>query len=80
MLIDDHYLLGAATKMAGIFKSFVSEKEIEEVKQKRQEEWEKVRRPDQPLRECVVYKTQVLHNLRYTYGTNSVNKTNEKCV
>ena len=33
-----------------ILKSFVSEKEIEEVKQKRQEEWEKVRRPDQPLR------------------------------
>ena len=35
--------------MEGVFKSFVSEKEIEEVKQKRQEEWEKVRRPDQPL-------------------------------
>lgn len=31
------------------FKSFVSEKEIEEVKKKRQEEWEKVRKPDQPL-------------------------------
>ena len=38
--------------MQGVFKSFVSEKEIEEVKQKRQEEWERVRRPDQPLREC----------------------------
>ena len=37
--------------MQGVFKSFVSEKEIDEIKQKRQEEWEKVRRPDQPLRE-----------------------------
>lgn len=35
--------------MEGIFKQFVSEKQIEEVKKKRQEEWEKVRRPDQPL-------------------------------
>lgn len=32
-------------------KNFVSEKEIVERRQKRQEEWEKVRRPDQPL-EC----------------------------
>lgn len=31
------------------FKSFISEKEVEEAKKKRQEEWEKVRRPDQPL-------------------------------
>ena len=35
--------------MEAVFKQFVSEKQIEEVKQKRQEEWEKVRRPDQPL-------------------------------
>ena len=28
---------------------FVSEKEIEDVKAKKQKEWEKVRRPDQPL-------------------------------
>ncbi|XP_065905102.1 PSME3-interacting protein-like isoform X2 [Dysidea avara] len=35
--------------MASMFKEFVTEKEIEEVKKKRQEEWEKVRRPDQPL-------------------------------
>ena len=35
--------------MEGVFKQFVSEKQIEEAKQKRQEEWEKVRRPDQPL-------------------------------
>ena len=28
---------------------FVTEKEVEEVKEKRQKEWEKVRRPDQPL-------------------------------
>lgn len=32
-----------------VFKSFITEKEINEVKKKRQEEWEKVRRPDQPL-------------------------------
>ena len=32
-----------------MFKEFVTEKQIEEVKKKRQEEWEKVRRPDQPL-------------------------------
>lgn len=31
------------------FKSFVSEAELEERRKKRQEEWEKVRRPDQPL-------------------------------
>ena len=30
---------------------FISEKEVEEVKAKRQKEWEKVRRPDQPLGE-----------------------------
>lgn len=35
--------------MEAVFKQFVSEKQIEEAKQKRQEEWEKVRRPDQPL-------------------------------
>ncbi|XP_023217057.1 protein FAM192A-like [Centruroides sculpturatus] len=31
------------------FKSFVSETELEERRKRRQEEWEKVRRPDQPL-------------------------------
>jgi hypothetical protein len=31
------------------FKSFVTETELAEIKQKRQEEWEKTRRPDQPL-------------------------------
>ena len=37
------------------FKKFVSEDEIEEQKKKRQEEWEKVRKPDQPLgTECVI--------------------------
>ncbi len=35
--------------MSTVFKSFISEKEVEEVKKKRQEEWEKVRRPDEPL-------------------------------
>lgn len=40
-------------------KTFVSEKEIEEVKKKRQEEWEKVRRPDQPLRELLCCLTSL---------------------
>jgi len=31
------------------FKSFVSEAEVEERKRKRQEEWERVRQPDQPI-------------------------------
>ena len=30
-------------------KKFVSQDEIEDQKRKRQEEWEKVRKPDQPL-------------------------------
>lgn len=36
-----------ATSSQGL-KAFVSETEIEEKKQKRQEEWEKVRKPDDP--------------------------------
>lgn len=32
-------------------KSFVSEKDIEEKKKKRQEDWEKTRGPDDPLGE-----------------------------
>ncbi len=31
------------------FKKFVTEDEIEDQKKKRQEEWEKVRKPDDPL-------------------------------
>ena len=31
--------------------SFVTEQEIEETKKKRQEEWEKVRKPDDPIGE-----------------------------
>lgn len=33
------------------FRSYVSEKELEEVNKKKQEEWERVRKPDQPLGE-----------------------------
>lgn len=36
---------------APTFKSFISEKEIDEVNKKKQEEWERVRKPDQPLGE-----------------------------
>jgi len=39
----------AYVNMSSTFKQFITEKEVEEVKKKRQEEWEKVRRPDQPL-------------------------------
>ena len=35
-------------------KSFISEKELEEVRKKKQEEWEKVRKPDQPLRKAYI--------------------------
>ena len=38
-----------AESSAPIFKSFVSEKEIEDVKKKRQEEWERVRKPEDPI-------------------------------
>ena len=34
---------------SAMFKKFETSDEIEEKKRKRQEEWEKVRRPDQPL-------------------------------
>ncbi len=40
-----------------IFKSFVTEEEVEEVKKKRQEEWERVRKPSDPLGECHVRMT-----------------------
>ncbi|EDO36594.1 predicted protein, partial [Nematostella vectensis] len=33
----------------GGLKSFVSETEAEEIRKKRQEEWEKVRKPDDPI-------------------------------
>lgn len=32
-------------------KSFVTESEVEEVRKKRQEEWENVRKPDDPIGE-----------------------------
>ncbi|ESO98264.1 hypothetical protein LOTGIDRAFT_231362 [Lottia gigantea] len=41
------------------FKKFESAEEVEEKKKKRQEEWEKVRRPDQPL-ECPEEDTRTL--------------------
>ncbi|KAL3860399.1 hypothetical protein ACJMK2_010524 [Sinanodonta woodiana] len=39
---------GGSTSSGLTLKSFVSEDELEEKRRKRQEEWEKVRRPDQP--------------------------------
>lgn len=40
-------IYGTLLKMSGV--SFVSETEIDEIRQKRQEEWEKVRKEDDPL-------------------------------
>ena len=42
---------GTLSKMSGV--SFVSETEIDEIRQKRQEEWEKVRKEDDPLGKLV---------------------------
>ena len=36
-------------------KSFITETEVEEVRQKRQEEWEKVRKPDDPIGKTQFY-------------------------
>lgn len=40
---------GNASQNLNHFKSFISESELEENRRRRQEEWEKVRNPDQPL-------------------------------
>ena len=48
-------------------KKFVSEEEVEAQKKKRQEEWEKVRRPDQPEGKY--------DNFVYAYGTVSLSST-----
>jgi len=45
----------------------VTEKEIEEVKKKRQEEWEKVRRPDQPLGKHTHVKSSELGVIEVEY-------------
>ncbi len=50
-------IISAAMAQKPIFKTFVSEKEIEETKKKRQEEWEKVRTAEQPLRELLSVET-----------------------
>lgn len=47
--------------MSGV--SFVSETEIDEIRQKRQEEWEKVRKEDDPLGKLVASYTLYM----YTY-------------
>ncbi len=43
--------VGTMSDLPG-FKKFVSEDELAEQKKKRQEEWEKVRKPDDPIGEC----------------------------
>ena len=45
----DLFVISSSMADVPTFKKFVSEDELEEQKRKRQEEWEKVRRPDQPL-------------------------------
>ena len=46
------------------FKKFVSEEELEEARKKRQEEWEKVRKPDDPegMQMVLAYKTNHKRN------------------
>ena len=51
-------IYGTLFKMSGV--SFVSETEIDEIRQKRQEEWEKVRKEDDPLGKLVASKAGVL--------------------
>ena len=51
-IFDDLYSIihvVMAGSSAPVFKSFVSEKEIEDVKKKRQDEWERVRKPEDPI-------------------------------
>lgn len=43
---DDSFPMSLPT-----FRSYVSEKEIDEINKKKQDEWERVRKPDQPLGE-----------------------------
>ena len=45
--------------MSGV--SFVSETEIDEIRQKRQEEWEKVRKEDDPLGKPVASYTLYMY-------------------
>lgn len=44
---------------------FVTESEIAEARQKRQEEWEKVRQPDQPLGKFITKRLSVQTLLRH---------------
>ena len=41
-------MISAGVMESGQLKSFVSETEIEDGRKRRQEEWEKVRKPNQP--------------------------------
>ncbi|CAG5117760.1 unnamed protein product [Candidula unifasciata] len=45
--------------MSGQFKAFVSEEQVQEERQKRQEEWDRVRKPDDPI-ECPEAETRSL--------------------
>ena len=49
--------------------SFVSEKELEEVKRKRQEEWEKARKPNDPVGECIINMYMYTVNKPSLYNT-----------
>eukprot|EP00039_Didymoeca_costata_P029482 m.24824 g.24824 ORF g.24824 m.24824 type:complete len:197 (+) comp7649_c0_seq4:380-970(+) len=55
--------------MSAVLKSFVSEKEIETVRQKKQEEWEKTRTADQPLE-----RPEEVHDPRTLYERLQANK------
>ena len=40
--------------MAASFKKFLTEKQVEEGYKKKQEEWERIRQPEDPLGACYV--------------------------
>ncbi|KAH9490106.1 hypothetical protein Btru_035271 [Bulinus truncatus] len=46
--------------MSGQFKAFVSDEEVQEQRQQRQAQWEKVRQPDDPV-ECPEEETRSLY-------------------
>ena len=51
------------------FKKFESSDEIEDRKRKRQEEWEKVRRPDQPESKYMFVEDKVVKKCFVVNGT-----------
>ena len=49
-----------------MFKSFVSQDELEQIKQRKQEEWEKNRRPDQPAGKGLESRNVHVNHVKFT--------------